>query len=256
MPFIRSPSEAHPGKTPSHDPQAPSSAPDDLSCAPMTWDNSSITHVLRHQSGSSLLANAITIGHRRPEVRKRRDTVAAPGNGSHAAWAPPTISFKELSAAVPTMLNRRESTGELRWGRNHYGGTRGMPEPHTLARPEAYRRGARSVKIWGGHGPVAGRRAHRTIPRQLCDDGPHTARVDSIKLTNTGVRPELANLQMPGHAHRFDMPSAELRRCNALGLTNIVGGGSFATRVVALATDPGWSGCSHRQLGNDRGGKQ
>jgi hypothetical protein len=140
------------------------------------------------------------------------------------------------------------------------GGTRGMPEPHSLARPEAYRRGARSVKIWtyrwGSHGPVAGRRAHKTIPRQLCDDGPHTARVDSIKLTNTGVRPELANLQMPGHAHRFDMPSAELRRCNALWLTNIVGGGSFATRVVALATAPGWSRCSHRQLGNDRGGKQ
>src|SRR4029434_4219129 len=108
MPFIRSPSEADPGK-PQPRPQALHVPPDDLSCAPMTWDNSSITHVLRHLSGSSLLANAITIGHRRPEVRKRRDTVVAPGNGSHAAGAPADNS---LQRAVRRGAHDAESARE------------------------------------------------------------------------------------------------------------------------------------------------
>jgi hypothetical protein len=102
---------------------------------------------------------------------------------------------------------------------------------------------------------VAAQRAHRMTPRQMCDDGPQTVRLDSIKLTYAGARPELADLQVADHAHRLDMPSAELRRCSAPWSTNIVGGGLFATRVLTLATAPGWS-WSHCQLGNDRGGKQ
>jgi hypothetical protein len=93
-------------------------------------------------------------------------------------------------------------------------------------------------------------------PRQMCDDGLHTVRLDSIKLTNAGAQPELAARQVAGHAHRLDMPSAELRRCRAPWLTKIVGDGLFAARVLALATVPGWSRWSHRQLGNDRGGRQ
>jgi hypothetical protein len=139
---------------------------------------------------------------------------------------PPTVSFQGLSTVVPIMLNCGR-TAELRWGRIITGVLGELTEPHSFACVEAYGLGERSVKIGtnrcGSHGPVAMQPAHRATPRQLCDDGPDTVRLDSIRLPTSGARPKLPDLQVVGHAHRLDLPSAEPRRCSAFWLADIAG---------------------------------
>jgi hypothetical protein len=185
----------------------------------------------------------------------------APGYSSHAAWVPPI-------GCLPRTVRRGAHDAELAGARENSagggtitGGARGMAEQHSFACLEACRLGTRSVKIERrtpgvSHGSVAVQRAHKVTPRQMCDGGLHTVGLDSIKLTNAGARPELADLQAAGHAHRPVMPSAELRRYSPLWLTNTVGGGLFATIVLPLAAATGCGRCSHRQLTNDRGGRQ
>lgn len=90
---------------------------------------------------------------------------------------------------------------------------------------------------------------------QMYNNAPRTVRLDSVKLTNAGARPELAELQTAGDAHRSDMPSVEIG-CSAPWFTNTVASGLFATRVLALPTAHYWSRRSHRELGKDRVGKQ
>jgi hypothetical protein len=81
----------------------------------MTWDNSSITHVLKDQSGYAPLTNAITIGHRRPEVDKGRNTVVTPGYRTHAAWVPQT-------GFLPRTVRRGAHDAESAGARENAGG--------------------------------------------------------------------------------------------------------------------------------------
>jgi hypothetical protein len=134
-----------------------------------------------------------------------------------------------------------------------------MAKRHSLACLEAYCLKARPVEIgtnrWLGRGSEE-QRPRTTTVRQVYDHRPHTIRLHLIKLTDTDARSEQADVQVPNHAHGLDMPSARPRRCGAPRLTNVVGDGLFATRVLAIATAPVWSQWSLGQWGNDLGGEQ